>query len=104
MTTPTLSPDELARVNGFGLHDEEQIRLMEEHLNDVVACCIAECDAAAVLTLKTRCCRASANFCAGHYAVKRIGWPRVFETVCADCEHAFVMYPAFDEVFSVVSL
>lgn len=61
MTAPALSPAEQAEAVRFGVHDEEILRDIAEHANDVIPC---QFDGApAVWRLANRCCGHAAFFC-----------------------------------------
>ncbi|WP_295851266.1 hypothetical protein [uncultured Microbacterium sp.] len=64
MTAPTLTPAEQAEVTRFGAHDEEILRDLAEHANEVIPCEWE--DAAASWRITIRCCSTDSMVCQKH--------------------------------------
>lgn len=101
MTASTLSPAEQDEVTRFGIHDEEQLRDLEDHLGDEVSC-LMECGRAASAVLVMRCCGASGPHCQPCIDAKKFNLPAFFSR-CLHCGWTGFMC-SFDDVFRVVPL
>ena len=104
MTAPTLSPTEHAEVSRFGAHDEDILRDIAEHADDVIPCIID--GGTATHRLIMRCCGAAALMCTEHAAWHRRVWGREIRrrgVFCGDCKHDWPRRH-YDDVVRVVIL
>lgn len=106
--TAALSPAEQAEVARFGLFEEEILREISEHIDDVIGCLRDGCETPAAWRITTRCCGRGAFLCSGHLADSREHCARAFSfsgvAECADC-HAVRPTPCtYEDIFRVVPL
>lgn len=107
MSAPVLSPAEHAEATRFGVHDEEILRDIEEHLDDETMC--ETCEKSAIAwRLEMRCCGTQSLVCAGCRASIReyVGSTRMRGRLlrCGHCKHHFPPLVTFDEAIAEVQL
>lgn len=107
MSAPVLSPAEQDEVTRFGVHDEEILRSIEEHLDDEARC--ETCEKSVIAwRLEMRCCGIQSLVCAACRASIReyVGATRVRGRLlrCGHCKHIFPPLVTFDEAIAEVQL
>jgi hypothetical protein len=88
--------------------DEDVLREMEQHLDEVIGCVRDECGEVAAWKVATRCCGGGAFLCAEHYTRTRRDLGRAFASVgtaeCGDCHEVTPTPATFDDIFRSVPL
>lgn len=105
MTAPALTPAEQADVTRFGAHDEEILRDLAEHADDVIPC--GWCAVAATWRLSMRCCNADELTCQKHRDAIRDRFARHDPRArprCAHCGHRFPAGAPYTDVVREVQL
>lgn len=105
MTAPTLTPAEQAEVTRFGAHDEEILRDLAEHANEVIPCEVE--GNPAVWRLATRCCGSAIFVCQPCRDDVVEGLPAELAQqpwLCLACEHIFAQGSLYADVMREVQL
>lgn len=106
--TAALSPAEQAEVARFGLFEEEILREISEHIDDVIGCLRDGCETPAAWRITTRCCGNGAYLCGPHLTHSREECSRALRyrgtAECADCGAETPTPCTYEDIFRVVPL
>lgn len=101
----SLTPTEQATVTRMGIHDEDILRDMETRYGEHVPCC--ECEQAATVRVRCRCCPTSGVYCPAHHEELRTillarlaaAWAdRTRWVYCANCKTTFSRHSTLSDL------